>query len=219
VINSPIKYSTESEDLIRKVKARCGGTLTPELWNSDELEPVRAEIKNYYKIEQDYRCSYCWQKILVKHSATWDTEHVVPRSRHPQFIFEPTNLCIACKDCNLAKGDVEVLVNKTRKTYPKKSDDFKIVHPHFDEHEEHISIHIGHIYKPKSDKGKFTIIHCNLLRFSYGHFGYDPNLASKPKLVEKITEFVSEADESRQEDLLQTILLIAQIHVSKSVLD
>lgn len=219
MINSPIKYSSESEDLISDIQTRCGGHLTAEIWNADELEPVRSEIKNYYKIEQGYRCSYCWQEILVNHSATWDTEHVVPRSLHPQFIFEPKNLCIACKDCNLAKGDVEVLVNKTRKTYPKKSSAFKIVHPHFDEHEEHIKIHIGHIYMPKSDKGKFTIIHCNLLRFSYGHFGFDTNLASKPKLVEKMTEFLNEMNESRQGDLLQTILLIAQIHVSKSVLD
>jgi hypothetical protein len=219
MIDSPINYSTESEDLIRMLKERYSGKLTADMWNSDELDPVKAEIKNYYKTKQNYRCSYCWQEILVNHSATWDTEHIVPRSLHPQFMFEPKNLCVACKDCNLAKSDVEVLVNKNRKSYPNISLAFKIVHPHFDNYEEHISIHIGHIYKAKSDKGKFTIINCDLLRFSYGHFGFDTALASKPKLVEHMTEYLSEADESRRDSLLQNILLIAQIHVSRSVLD
>lgn len=219
MIDSPIDYSAESKDLIKSVTDRCSDTLTADVWNYDELEPVKAEVKNHYKIEQNFRCSYCWRKILVKHSATWDTEHIVPRALHPEFIFEPKNLCIACKDCNVAKGDAEVLVNKTRKRYPTKSSAFKIVHPHFDNYEEHISIHIDHIYKPKSDKGKFTIEHCNLLRFSYGHFGFDINLASKPKLIEKMTEYLSETDESRRNDLLQTILLIAQVQVSRSVMD
>ena len=217
MIDSPINYSAESKELIRLVTERCSSKLIADVWSYEELDPVKAEIKNYYKLKQNYRCSYCWREILINHSAAWDTEHIVPRSLHPQFIFEPKNLCIACKDCNLAKGNVEVLVNKTRKRYPTKSSDFKIVHPHFDEYEEHISIHIERIYMPKSDKGKFTIIHCDLLRFSYGPFGL-ASLASKPKLIEKMTEFLNETDESRQDSLLQTMFLIAQMQLSRSVL-
>lgn len=98
----------------------------------------------------------------------WDIEHIMAKDKKVQFMFEPRNLCVACKDCNGAKSSKEVLVNPGRVRFPIRSRDYKIVHPHFDDYGEHISAVVPEeFYRPLTEKGEFTIITCRLLRF-YG---------------------------------------------------
>ncbi|MNT53053.1 hypothetical protein D3C72_1901190 [compost metagenome] len=86
-------------------------------------------------------------------------------------MFVTTNLAAACHGCNGAKSDKDGLVNKEalvsrrRKTYPKRSEDFRILHPHYDNFEDHI-LAARMIYIGKTEKGKNTIYACDLLRFA-----------------------------------------------------
>jgi hypothetical protein len=95
----------------------------------------------------------------------WDVEHVVPKSLRPDFMFEPLNLAAACKDCNTAKRVFQVLANPRRRTYPKESDRFVIVHPHFDTYDEHLRFK-DYVFSPLTTKGLQTMVACNLVRIT-----------------------------------------------------
>jgi hypothetical protein len=95
----------------------------------------------------------------------WDIEHIIPLESSPNFMFEPLNLCVSCKDCNLSKSNKPVLVSK-RVHLPLESKQYKIFHPHLDRYEDHIEILVvGELYKPITKKGENTIEICKLFRF------------------------------------------------------
>ncbi len=163
MIMSPDNYTHDTRVLISKIDLK---KLVSGDWSNKDYEDVKLEIKNFYKKDQSFICPYCKQKIQISHNAVWDIEHIIPKSLKPQFMFKSENLCVACKDCNGPKSNVNVLKNKLRKTFPEKPSDYLIVHPHYHDYNEHIEpILIGVFYRALSDEGKFTIINCDLLRF------------------------------------------------------
>lgn len=163
-ISNPVCYDDGMESLVSafgKIDEK-----DPDYWGSSEIEHIRSHIKVHYIKEQRNYCCYCRRPMLSEHNGLWDVEHVISRSQKPAFMFTPMNLAVSCKDCNIAKGSKNVLVNKTRVTFPDKSGDYLIVHPHFDDYYEHI-YRKDVIYLPRknSSKGKYTINVCDLLRF------------------------------------------------------
>ena len=86
------------------------------------------------------------------------------KDEHPQWMFLPENLCIACPLCNEFKGTTEVLANPNTKTYPRNGSGFKIIHPLYDRYSEHVDLIGGILYRGKTDKGRFTIATCHLYR-------------------------------------------------------
>ena len=166
MIDNEVGYSEEQSQLIANYLER--ENVTGDDWGTEEFNEIRRVIKNHYKVEQGYKCPYCAVIYPVTHGMVWDIEHIVAKDKKVQFMFEPRNLCVACKDCNGAKSSKEVLVNPDRVRFPIRSRDYKIVHPHFDDYGEHISAVVpGEFYRPLTEKGEFTIITCRLLRF-YG---------------------------------------------------
>lgn len=153
----PIAFTVEERDIIQVVVGRGDG------WDSPDLNPVRSRIKQYYLEEQDFRCCYCRKQILVQHGRAWDIEHVIPRSLGAAFLFEPENLAVSCIDCNIAKRDTAVF-SRPRQRFPREGDAYIIVHPHFDEWDEHF-LFAGVVYAPLTAKGAETIKVCKLYRF------------------------------------------------------
>ncbi|MES0091032.1 hypothetical protein [Mesorhizobium sp. M0030] len=137
-------------------------------WQSGNCDAFKAHAKQYYIGEQNYRCCYCNKQIDTDNHAVWDLEHVLSRDNYPQYIFEPLNLSISCKDCNIAKSNKTVTVSLEYKKFPKRSSSYLIAHPHFDELDDHIGLHAGLVYYPRngSKKGIFTIQVCNLTRYA-----------------------------------------------------
>ncbi|MUJ39724.1 HNH endonuclease [Aliivibrio fischeri] len=142
-----------------------------EYWDSSDdkrLVLVKKYIKDHYIKVQDYTCPYCKQRVEVDHNAIWDLDHIIAKDKSPQFLFEPENLCVSCKDCNVAKRNKNVLLNKKRKTFTKKSDDYIFIHPHFDDYYKHMKVLKNSLFFiPKDEKGRNTIEICGLLRFLY----------------------------------------------------
>ncbi|WP_318455632.1 HNH endonuclease [Photobacterium leiognathi] len=166
MIDNEVRYSAEQVQLIEHFLERENATGND--WGNEEFSEIKGTIKNHYKVEQGYKCPYCAVVYPVTHGMVWDIEHIVAKDKKVQFMFEPRNLCVACKDCNGAKSSKEVLVNPTRVRFPTRSEDYKIIHPHFDDYHEHINaITPGQFYRPLTEKGEFTIVTCRLLRF-YG---------------------------------------------------
>lgn len=152
-----IEFTAEEAELI---KAAVDNGMA---WGHDELNPLRSRIKQFYLGGQSRRCCYCRKLNATTHGRAWDIEHVIAQALRPEFMFEPENLAVACIDCNSAKSNQDVLA-RHRSQFPRRSDAYSIVHPHYDEWEEHLMFG-GYIYAPKSAKGSRTIDICKLYRF------------------------------------------------------
>ncbi|MEX5495911.1 HNH endonuclease domain-containing protein [Pseudomonas asgharzadehiana] len=165
-INNAIQYSDSTLAKITQTTLEPGYNHTR--WGDEDLEPVRCEIRDFYRREQRANCAYCREPIGLRAASNSPIEHIAPKSRYLQFMFEPKNLCVVCADCNENKRNREVIdsliTGNPRLSYPKNSARYRIVHPHFDEYSDHI-IKAKFLYLERTQKGGHTIYICNLNRF------------------------------------------------------
>ena len=212
MLMNTVKYEGDIKNTVDSYNALDKSSQVGEYWDRTdaEIQKVKKHIKEHYLKVQDYTCVYCKQKIVVTHGMAWDTEHIIPKKSHPQFIFKEENLAVSCKDCNLKKSDTNVLKNPKRTTFPNKSEDYIIVHPHFDVYDEHIQIIAETIYRPKDEKGKETIEICGLLRFAF-EFGNNTNIAvDTEKLIQNLTNELINSSDSDKYMILGVIADIAK---------
>jgi 5-methylcytosine-specific restriction endonuclease McrA len=176
-----IKFSDESLNIVSLYEALSDVQKSATYWSRDDVSPVRIEIKKHYIQAQQFKCAYCGQQNFTLNAAVWDAEHIIPKNINPSYMFLPHNLAVACKDCNIAKGDAEVRINPRRVTFPTRSQDYRIVHPHFDNLHEHIDW-IFPVCVPLSEKGAQTIHICKLYRFSVQQLGGGVGRLADPTL-------------------------------------
>ena len=162
MIANPVAYTAEEVEAIDAVMKADG--FGPKSWGDEALDEIRSRIKKHYIFEQGYLCCYCQQRLYADHGRPWDIEHVIARARKCGFMFEPRNLAIACVECNQEKR-ADPVTDENRVSFPNRSDHYWIVHPHFDDWDEHIELEGEATYHALSDKGRFTIYKCNLFRF------------------------------------------------------
>lgn len=158
-------------------------------WSDEKYSHVRKTIKDHYLKEQDYTCFFCRQRIVVNSNRAWDAEHIISKSTHPNFMFEPKNLCITCPDCNNEKRDARVLDRESRVRFPMNSAAYKIVHPHFDNYGEHLDvIVVGKLYRMKTLKGRYTYRIYGLDRFMM-----DAGLSREENGTDKVQKLMQSA--------------------------
>lgn len=190
MINNSVTYTEASSQIIKQKLS--DENFKHSNWGDDDLEPVRVEIRNHYRIVQRLICAYCLQQISIRSASGAPIEHIAPKSIYPQFIFEPKNLCIICPDCNEFKRNREVMVDRAITTnpkirYPSNGTQFRIVHPHFDDYGIHI-LKRNRLYVELSEKGGYTIFVCNLNRF-YRVFGQCEELVEDLALITELDQF------------------------------
>lgn len=183
-----------------------------KIWELDEIDELKKEIRNFYRKEQKLKCAYCRNPISVVYPQNCHIEHIAPKSIYPQYIFEPQNLCVICVDCNLIKRNQETvnevpntIKKKKLKNYPKKSDNFLIVHPHFDNYDDHIYIINGFYIDKASKKGNFTIGAC-LLNRKFKYVGWEPTIIDENRLLNALSDFIIEPDKIKRDLKLNIIL-------------
>ncbi|WP_375586834.1 HNH endonuclease [Flagellimonas aurea] len=181
------------------------------IWDSEDLEKLRKEIRDYYREEQKAICSYCRQVISIVYPTDAHIEHIAPKSLHPEYTFVEKNLCVVCSDCNQIKRNQETIKeipdtikNKYKKKYPNKSDDFYIVHPHFDDFDKHILIINGFYIDNDSRKGNFTIGACRLNR-KLSISGWEPEVVEETVIIEDFTKFIEEKNVLKKGKILESI--------------
>jgi len=171
-----VKYGASVQIFVNQFNAKPRPEKSGKFWDSkeDALTETKKEIKDHYLVAQDYTCAYCKQRVVVEHNGAWDTDHIIDKDGYPQFLFEPENLCLSCKDCNIIKSTKQVLKNKGRVTFPNKPSDYIFCHPHFHNYSEHVRIiRGGALYLPITEEGRSLIEICGLLRFSLAFAKYD----------------------------------------------
>lgn len=109
-----------------------------------------ADVKSQIKAETNEKCAYCESKI--DHIYAGDIEHIIPKSKFPNLIFEWTNLTYCCGECNRRKLDYY-------------DDQNPLLNPYTDNPEEHL-IAAGDfiVSNPGSKKGLLTQLKLELNR-------------------------------------------------------
>lgn len=197
-INSSVTFSAEISGLIASKLADEG--FNHKCWGDEDLLPVRKAIREHYREIQLGKCSYCQNPVSLTSASNCHVEHIAPKSKYFNFIFEPKNLCVVCADCNEIKREQEVLnevpdtiIRGARRVkYPRTSNAFKIVHPHFDNYSEHIEIFNGY-YVDLSVKGHFTIGACKLNRHLH-EFGWEQECISEADISEQMSIYLESKD-------------------------
>ncbi|WP_412023913.1 HNH endonuclease [Burkholderia cepacia] len=171
MIPAPVTYEGKIKDKVDAFNSLPMDEKEGGYWdqtNDGDLVDVKKHVKDYYIKVQDYVCPYCRQQIVVDHNAIWDAEHIISKDFRPDFMFEPENLCVSCKDCNGEKSNKIVVKRPKNKRFPRDSGAYLICHPHFDDYDQHLRLMKNPIFFiPRSDKGRETIEICGLLRFLY----------------------------------------------------
>jgi len=170
---------------------------------------LRSAIRRFYRSEQVGICSYCRGQVSISSAANCHVEHIVPKSLYIDFIFEEKNFCVICADCNTIKRDQEttgdvpdtVVNGKKRKQYPRSSNAFHIVHPHFDNWNDHIEL-FEVFYVDKTAKGHFTIGACVLNR-RLREFGWEKEITDYVQFTELATKLLDSKNPIEQMDVLK----------------
>lgn len=160
VISTPYQLTIADDKCIEETSH---GHPVKEDWSAAKLDGFKKRVKKYYHGQQNHKCAYCRMDVSLA-TGFYHIEHIVPKSTHPEWMYEPYNLCLSCPICNSSKNNQEILAEETVKKLPKTSSDYLIVHPHIDNYFDHIEIVDGLLYKGLTTKGVKTIEVCNLTR-------------------------------------------------------
>jgi uncharacterized protein (TIGR02646 family) len=155
--------SSESQTITKLQNKKLS---SKDMWEDKSVTEIKSRIKKHYISQQNQTCAYCKVDLHTSHGMVWDTEHIIDKDSSPQWIFEPLNLCVSCKGCNQSKGNRTATKSTSYKSFPNKKTNYRIVHAHFDNYEDHIQVAVpGVTYRYRSEKGKKTIEVCGLLRY------------------------------------------------------
>jgi len=132
------RLNASEKQYIESIK--INNTLTGFEWDSLKKTPEMVALKlairtRLRKIQNGY-CAYCGNKYHV--TSEDHIEHIAPKapSRHPEWMFKEHNLVLACQYCNgFIKKGVKDTVAVKNTDYKKCC--FKLVHPYFDNPDEH----------------------------------------------------------------------------------
>lgn len=209
-INVHIEFSETQSALIES--KLCDPAFAFSDWGCDELQELRATIRNFYRTQQRGICSYCKNPVSIQSASNCHIEHIVPKSKYRAFIFEPKNFCVICADCNEIKREQEttgeiidtVSNGDKRIKYPRSSGAFKISHPHFDNFDDHILVLSGKYYLDKSRKGNFTIYACRLNRRLY-EFGWEKEIVDESIIFDLMNKWQEEKSFTIRTDLINQL--------------
>jgi hypothetical protein len=137
-----------------------------DVWNCSTLENIKTRIKSHFRNGDEGHCCYCRRRFKGEFKLDIDIEHVLPKSKFRDFIFEIFNLNISCKRCNMLikKERTDFLVDVANiHLNPRSSEQYLIIHPNFDNYFDnmlHYVVICNHeemvMFIPKQDKGQFT---------------------------------------------------------------
>ena len=179
VVSEPYKPTEMEQSAIKELENKG---LVAEDWDSGKkyLQSFKKNLRNDMYNKQNKRCAFCRIHVPLA-CVPMHREHIVYKDDHPQWMFLPENLCVACPYCDEYKGTAEVLVNHKTKTYLKVGNGFKIIHPLYDKYSDHIELVGGILYRGRTAKGVFTINTCHLYRVGLAEERVDQKMYEENK--------------------------------------
>lgn len=135
-LHKNVTFSLSEYRHIQSIIAK--GVSGPDMWkiNNKKEKSIKHHISEFTIRNQKGRCVYC-ESILRKGDTA--IEHFAPKEKNDNFTFHPKNLFSACGCCNapVVKGRNDTISSNPK--HPKyKKNNFSIVHPLFDNPDDHI---------------------------------------------------------------------------------
>lgn len=204
-------FFTDEERVLIQQAIADGG----DIWNNDKVADIKVKIKKHYRdLYEIEACCYCRRDFRDEHNIVIDIEHVLPKSRYAEFIFEMDNLNISCKRCNMKikreKHDFVVNVATIRNNF-KISQQYKFIHPNFDvyaDNLDHLNITINNSklvkFNKKSLKGDYTYTYFKLDKIEINTFNAAQGIVVRPD-GEMITTILSDQDSKTLEGFLKAL--------------
>ena len=165
----PDNLTLTAEDLQLIADARLRGG---NIWDDSSLLLVKRKIKDHYMLKTDEQCCYCRKNFTGEFRFVIDIEHVLPKSKYPNLIFELVNLSVSCKRCNMyvKREDITFLIDPVG-VVNQLSDagQYLFSHPNLDDYFQHMN-YLAQIinnkksvkYIPLTDKGNYTYTYFKL---------------------------------------------------------
>lgn len=137
-----------------------------KIWDDDTLSLIKRKIKTYCLEKTTHQCCYCRKDFTDEFNMVIDIEHVLPKSRYGDFIFQMFNLSVSCKRCNMKiKGErLDFLIDPNVVYHqPEDSSQYLLSHPNLDDYFQNLGYNAQFIdnkkfvkFVPKTNKGQFT---------------------------------------------------------------
>lgn len=145
--------SDEDKELIARYSS---DPLDKKDWDNSGLSKFKERVKCFLAPRQQKLCAYC--RVSIDNATFYyEIEHIVPKSVHIQWMFDPRNYCLSCRRCNAKKLDNETLTDSTCTDYPMDGTGFNIINPYHDKYSDHIELIEDLFYSGKTPKGVKTI--------------------------------------------------------------
>lgn len=132
-LTHPYNLTVEETTIVAAIKAeKSKGT---ERWEDCRANILKHHISVHTLNEQNGLCAYC-ESLLQKGGISID--HIAPKGKYPDFVFETMNLVTSCNVCNGSgrKGQTDTISNPINPIYVKNT--FLYVHPRLDNPDDHI---------------------------------------------------------------------------------
>lgn len=112
----------------------------PNGWDDPAVAALKAKIRNYFISQGITQCCYCRRSMHMQHKLDIDTEHVLPKGVFHKYTFEPRNLNISCKRCNMGikREDTSFFLADENCLNPFESAHYKFLHPNLDVAKHHL---------------------------------------------------------------------------------
>lgn len=196
IVQEPYQPTAEENQAIRELEDKDMGLVAKD-WDSRKtyIKKFKKNLRKDMYNKQNKLCAFCRIHVPLA-CVPMHIEHIVYKDKHPQWMFLPENLCVACPSCNEYKGTTEVLTNSRVKKYPKTSNGFKIIHPLYDNYSDHIELLGDILYKGKTKKGIFTIETCHLYRVELAEERADKKryAENKGNIIAELTNLTTLSD-------------------------
>jgi len=168
-------FSEKEKTLIESVIQEGG-----EIWENPKLAPIKTKIKETIKPKLEDQCCYCRKNLHNEFNMVIDIEHVLPQKKFPNYIFEPLNLSLACKRCNMQikKDDISFFLNdNSLENTPFNKENYLFIHPNLDNYFENMIVCTFIInnkklikYKSLRPKGVYTYKYFELEKLEINSF-------------------------------------------------
>lgn len=189
-------FSLEPIDLQNIAKAQ----LKPNnnLWKDPDLEYLREKIKQYFISLPMTTCSYCYRSLQGEFRMVIDIEHILPKNKYKPLTYEPHNLNVSCKRCNMQykKEKLDFIKDLVLMgTDYFNSNHYKFIHPNLDTYNDHLKLnifqfgdskYIKYIPQRNSKKGPYTYSYFELKNLEINCIDNAQGLQGNINLSDKI---------------------------------
>lgn len=169
-----------------------------DCWSADFLSDIKKKIKNHLLKKQLGNCCYCQKNLSGEFSMVIDIEHILPKSKYPNFMFDLRNLAISCKRCNMKikRNDIGFLNDiffQSESFFDTEG--YDIIHPNLDVYDSHLKLYsiqcgsvkaIKYIIVGNSRKGDFTYGYFKLKELEVNTFNNAQGLSNKNDIIDDV---------------------------------